>query len=265
MEPKQVTYHPLISESRDFESITEHDQEDISNDERILSRHQRLRGWVRHKTSPVLIALSALCLLVCALIVAVLTKLNPSDLQCSKQLSSWSPALDAVEYIEYDFDGAFNATSIYRGPPTEERESAWFNLTYKHGVEIPPEKLSTLNKTEADNLQHVPPDVGPGYTGLLEVFHQLHCLNIVRMYTWWQAGKYDEPPEGLVRNELKNRIHVDHCIESLRATLMCSSDVSLLYVQIGGAAGRRADFASHHKCRDFGKIERWIDENWTVV
>lgn len=46
---------------------------------------------------------------------------------------------------------------------------------------------------------------------------------------------------------------------------MCSSDVSLLYVQIGGAAGRRADFASHHKCRDFRKIERWIDENWTVV
>lgn len=148
MEPKQFTYHPLMSESRDFESITEHDQEDTSNDERILSRHQRLCGWVRHITSPVLIALIALCLLVCALIVAVLTKLNPSDLQCSKQLSSWckckipvqvfeidsnfnaAPALDAVEYIEYDFDGAFNATSIYRGPPTEERESAWFNLTY---------------------------------------------------------------------------------------------------------------------------------------
>lgn len=89
MEPKQVTYHPLMSESRDFESITEHDQEDTSNDERILSRHQRLHGWVRHITSPVLIALIALCLLVCALIIAVLTKLNPSDLQCSKQLSSW--------------------------------------------------------------------------------------------------------------------------------------------------------------------------------
>ncbi|OJJ99189.1 hypothetical protein ASPACDRAFT_43854 [Aspergillus aculeatus ATCC 16872] len=246
-----------MSDSRDFEPSTDDGQESASNDRRVLMRHQTLRGWKKHILSPVVITLIVLCLLVCGLIVAVLVKLHPTDGQCSRQLSSWSPALDAVEYIDYDFDGAFNATSIYRGPPTHERESAWFNLTYKHAVEIPPEKLSALNKSEADHLQHVPPEVGPGYIGLLE--------NIVRMYTWWQAGKYDEPPEGLVRNELKNRIHVDHCIESLRVALMCQSDVSLLYVQIGGAAGIRADFASHHRCRDFRRIEEWIDENWTVV
>lgn len=48
----------------------------------------------------------------------------------------------------------------------------------EHGIEIPTEKLSELNKSDADHLQHVPPEVGEGYIGLIEVFHQLHCLVI---------------------------------------------------------------------------------------
>ncbi|KAF5511011.1 Cyclochlorotine biosynthesis protein O [Colletotrichum siamense] len=160
----------------------------------------------------------------------------------------WSPALDAVEYVQIDFADAFNATSIYR----------------EHGFEVPPERLSGMNRSEEDHLMHVPPEVGDGYVGLLEVYHQLHCLNIVRMYTWWQAGKYDEPPVGLSNDPLKNRMHVDHCLDALRIALMCWGDVTPLLVRLGGPAGARADFETHHKCRDFNAIENWIENNWTV-
>lgn len=43
---------------------------------------------------------------------------------------SEAPALEAVEYHDIDFINDFNSTSIYRGPPTPEREEAWDKLTY---------------------------------------------------------------------------------------------------------------------------------------
>lgn len=88
---------------------------------------------------------------------------------------------------------------------------------------------------------------------------------MVRMYTWHLAGKYPGVPLGLSDNELKNRLHADHCLEALRISLMCWGDVTPLLVRLGGPAGARADFETHHKCRDFNKIESWIEENWTVV
>ncbi|KAK1982133.1 hypothetical protein LZ30DRAFT_656227 [Colletotrichum cereale] len=134
----------------------------------------------------------------------------------------------------------------------------------EHAIEIPPERLSGLNRSEEDHLKHVPAKVGDGYVALLEVFHQLHCLNMVRMYTWYLVGKYPKPPSGLSDNPLKNRIHIDHCLEALRISIMCFADVTPLLIRLGGPAGARADFNTHHKCRDFKKIENWIDNNWTV-
>lgn len=87
---------------------------------------------------------------------------------------------------------------------------------------------------------------------------------MIRMYTWWQVGKYPGVPEGLSMSPLKNRMHVDHCIESLRISLQCSGDVTPLFVKLGGAAGAKADFNTHHRCRNFDKIEEWVDNNWSV-
>lgn len=48
----------------------------------------------------------------------------------SHDVSAIAPAIEAVEYIEQDFSDAFNSTSKYRGPPTQELEDAWENLTF---------------------------------------------------------------------------------------------------------------------------------------
>ena len=36
--------------------------------------------------------------------------------------------MEAVDYVEYDFDNAFDSKTIYRGPPTPERDAAWAKL-----------------------------------------------------------------------------------------------------------------------------------------
>ncbi|RWA08994.1 hypothetical protein EKO27_g6101 [Xylaria grammica] len=109
-------------------------------------------------------------------LISISLAFKPTDKQCARQLSVYSPAMDAVEYIEYDFDNAFGSQSIYRGPPTDEREAAWHALTALHGFEIPAHQLASLNRS-TEGLRRVPEDIGTGFVGFLEVFHQLHCLN----------------------------------------------------------------------------------------
>jgi hypothetical protein len=87
---------------------------------------------------------------------------------------------------------------------------------------------------------------------------------MIRMFTWYQAGKYPGIPDGLTDSALKNRMHVDHCIDALRIAIQCFGDVTPVFVRLGGHAGAKADFNSHHKCRNFDKLEGWIDTNWSV-
>ncbi|CZT18450.1 uncharacterized protein RCC_04295 [Ramularia collo-cygni] len=176
-------------------------------------------------------------------IVAIDLSHKPSNLECAKQLSMYSPAMEAVEYIDIDFAASFN----------------------KHGVEIPVEEIQGLNRSESDHLRHVPPEIGTNYVGILEVFHQLHCLNMIRMYTWYQVDKFSGIPDGLSMSPLKNRMHIDHCIESLRISLMCAGDVTPLLIREGGPVGSKADFNTHHRCRNFEKLNDWIDNNWSVL
>lgn len=58
-------------------------------------------------------------------------------------------------------------------------------------------------------------------------------------------------------------MHVDHCIESLRLSLMCYGDVTPVLIEVAPDAplGRRADFNVHHKCRNFEKLTEWVGEN----
>ncbi|KAE9963083.1 hypothetical protein BLS_009708 [Venturia inaequalis] len=233
----------------DYSSTGHSSQADLAN---MLRFSNQQKSWRRHLPCPLM---GAVCLLIVLATINIFLLLirTPTDAQCTKQLSTYffltlaAPALEAVEYEEMDFTAIFNSTSIYRGPPTPEREKAWTRLTYKHGIEVPADKLALLNRTDLDHIKHVPTSVGTGYRGILEVFHQLHCLNMIRMYTWWQVGKYPGLPTGFSTSKLKNRMHIDHCFESLRMSLQCHGDVTPVLIQTGGP-----------------KLEDWIDNNWSI-
>lgn len=63
------------------------------------------------------------------------------------------------------------------------------------------------------------------------------------------------------------RMHVDHCLESIRLTLMCSGDITpvLFVYDETRPSGMRPDFNSHHKCRDFNSIVDYIKDNGVEV
>ncbi|KAJ6128951.1 Protein of unknown function DUF3328 [Penicillium samsonianum] len=175
------------------------------------------------------------------------------------QLSSYSPLLEAVEYYEVDWANNFHQESIYRGSPTSELELAWDRLWRQHDINVPLNKLSSLNRSVDANWKQTPAQYGGGAEANVEVFHQLHCLNMIRQYTYLDS--YEVPPEGFQKSPEMSRTHVDHCIETLRIHLMCAGDVTPVLVRLDDSKplGAEADFSTHHKCRRFDKLTEWME------
>ncbi|MCJ1475783.1 hypothetical protein MMC13_004447 [Lambiella insularis] len=172
--------------------------------------------------------------------------------------------MDAVEYEELNWQNEFRQPSIYRGPPTLERERAWDEL-WNHGdMNIPEDKMRLLNRSLQTSWKRTPAKFGGGIEAAAEVFHQLHCLNMIRQYTWLDA--YATPPPGLDRSPEMSRTHVDHCIETIRRALMCVGDVTPVLVKLDPKAplGAQAEFSTFHKCRKFDKLVDWMKENVAV-
>lgn len=84
---------------------------------------------------------------------------------------------------------------------------------------------------------------------------------MVRQYTW--LDHYKTPPEDFLYGEVATRMHVDHCIDSLRQYLMCTADVTPVFLELkpDTVSGARGDFSTFHKCRNFEKLTKWLDDN----
>ncbi|KAI0530022.1 hypothetical protein GGR58DRAFT_525482 [Xylaria digitata] len=198
---------------------------------------------------------------------------GPDELACTRLLNPYSPAIEdgVVEYYDTDFENEFAHKTKFRGPPTPEIEAAWNQIWNLGGVEVPLDGPAQLGKP-SENLVHINSDETRGYSGMLEVFHQLHCLNLIRQYTWKDYYK-DNLREWLNEGDhhqfvdlnvsshasVGDRMHVDHCIETLRLQLMCNADLTPMLVlkDESIALGSKADFNVHHKCRRWDRLVAW--------
>lgn len=139
-------------------------------------------------------------------------------------------------------------------------------------IRLTVEDAAKINRTEPERLiETIDSDPeNPTYGGMLEVFHQLHCLNLIRMATW-PIDRFDKNWGDLYPEDLTEpvgaRMHVDHCIEALRLSLMCYADVTPMVIirDESRALGSYADFDMHHKCRDFDKLVEWVDRTGTDI
>ncbi|KXL43776.1 MAG: hypothetical protein FE78DRAFT_122064, partial [Acidomyces sp. 'richmondensis'] len=178
-----------------------------------------------------------------------------------------APLASAVEFEEYNFENYFSHKTQYRRPPTPELEMAWARLFNFPSISIADADLPRIDRLpdETRYLRAQTPELGHGFLAGIEVFHHLHCLNTIRQYTWLDYD--DELPEGFLReNPVLNRMHVDHCIETLRLSLQCSADITpyLVLRADNSTLGARADFDAFHKCKKFDRLVDWMDTHAAV-
>ncbi|CAD6444124.1 2e32aa8e-6cfb-45d8-a5a9-2b1a1978a1d9 [Sclerotinia trifoliorum] len=136
---------------------------------RIFSFHKFARLWMFGSS------LLRFCTSILILIYSF--RLEPSDMQCARKMAAPSPLIKDIDYEWITFENDFFHKSVYRGSPTPELEKAWDELWNYGAFNVPEEMLPGLNKS-ATGLRKVPEEKGGGVAGLLEGFHQIHCLAV---------------------------------------------------------------------------------------
>ncbi|KAF9888833.1 hypothetical protein FE257_008202 [Aspergillus nanangensis] len=262
----------MAQEQRPFLSSFPKHEEDETDDE--PTQQFELPPFHRRKdfTLRLICIVEALGLLALSLAIVLIAQRKHSNLECTRQVSAYSPLLeepDLVKYSDQDLPLYFNEKTEYRGPPTPEREILWETLWHQGAFEVPEDKLDIMNKSHTGrSYKHVPPEVGTGYAAQLGVLHQLHCVHMLRQWSykehWIDRGL--DLPGSLYGDPRLTRMHLDHCIEVLRANIMCTSDVTPILIELDPSApfGERADFRANHKCRNFWDIRQWVMDNTAI-
>ncbi|KAK6535734.1 hypothetical protein TWF694_002182 [Orbilia ellipsospora] len=171
----------------------------------------------------------------------------------------YSPAQDAVHYELKTFESSFNYTSPYTGYPDSEINGRWKQL-YRVGN-------SRISKSEAAQLPNKTIAATAGsddYLVVISVFHDLHCLDRIRQSLWyfyddqWNATYNPftvERPETYKPRGLNGIIHLDHCINIIRQSIQCFSDVTPYVFQWSPTAQAVHAYANViHTCRNFEAV-----------
>ncbi|KAF2111301.1 hypothetical protein BDV96DRAFT_582848 [Lophiotrema nucula] len=141
----------------------------------------------------------------------------------------------------------------FKGPPNPDQTQAWlefFNLT---SIAVSREDLDAIDRTSVQLTS------GPNrYLAMLDVFHQIHCLDKIRIYL--NRDYYT-----LVEHPTMQLIHVHHCLDSLRQIAMCRGDTELVtfqYVSEEWYPNPRPnpDFLVERKCRNWDQLVEWVSE-----
>ncbi|KAF9477270.1 hypothetical protein BDN70DRAFT_810980 [Pholiota conissans] len=175
-----------------------------------------------------------------------------------------APANSAIENDNevVVFNGSFRFPSIYRGPPTPELDQAWVDIST--GVRLgrlTRDQLLKLGKEDTPSKVKYLPEDGGGYMVALEATHQLHCLNTLRKYLYFDHYSKFDPFFTEAKPETY-RTHLEHCLEILRQALMCSADTGMITFEwVRGFSGAYPDFNTKHQCRNFEKLIAWQNAN----
>ncbi|KAK4232130.1 hypothetical protein QBC38DRAFT_464461 [Podospora fimiseda] len=175
-------------------------------------------------------------------------------------ISADSPISSAIKYhLTKPSSGSTLPETHYvgHGPDVDD---TWESITSIGNVMITDKEREKLglpsNSQRALNLK----TGESGYRAAVEVFDQLRCLNLLRQSAHRADGEQKE-----------DRDDIDACVEMLRETLMCHSDVGITTFKpsVGGADGsssveRQSSLEDRRICRNFEEIRKWGSER-TVV
>ncbi|KAF2101281.1 hypothetical protein NA57DRAFT_72723 [Rhizodiscina lignyota] len=169
----------------------------------------------------------------------------------------------------------FEDTLSFGGPRSRFTDKNWASLIPQGGGFIPfrnPEAYGMPSDTRQSNTDIstiLDTDGMPTANATtpsvqfwgVSVFHQLHCLSMLRKIYW--NDRKGIPME----REFVD--HAAHCFDFLRQALSCYSDTTLEMPQLrtkGEDSAQdgidRATHSSKRQCRDFESIKRWTEQEY---
>ncbi|KAG1810546.1 uncharacterized protein BJ212DRAFT_1279090, partial [Suillus subaureus] len=160
------------------------------------------------------------------------------------------------------FNGTLGTPSIYRGSPSPEINAAWDRMSLNaRPVRMTLEQLLRTGEKPSPAMTRYPDEYGGGYMAIVEVIHQLHCIDMLRRVSWGTLFPL-QPTSCLLICYTSNQ----YCIEMLRQNIMCRGDVAMLtYDWVEGLENPFPNFNVPHQCRNFEKVLNWVDEHRVFI
>ncbi|KAJ5612188.1 hypothetical protein N7510_005382 [Penicillium lagena] len=178
------------------------------------------------------------------------------------QIIAPSPALDVVEHSLHRFTDPDREATPWSGPPSDETDQAWEELINNgRSFPIDPDMFQALNGHPETGVR-IPNDTQGRFVGILEVTHQLHCVDIMRRGAWFNFEHYRD--KQFFGNKSDDAImwHMRHCFEVLRQTIQCHGDTSVLtYNWIKGYSAPKSAWKSLHTCQNWERLMEWRKQN----
>ncbi|KAK2053621.1 hypothetical protein LY76DRAFT_524240, partial [Colletotrichum caudatum] len=183
-----------------------------------------------------------------------------------------APADDAIEYQLTKFASSVEGgESNFQGWPSAKTNEAWQSFYENMFTHITEEEARNLPNKTAPELE----SEGSGYLVVLNVFHDLHCMDNIRKGLYYffepQWNSTHNPyllyasPEAALEDRGGDHLsitHLDHCIDSLRQSIQCTGDVVPNVFQYSLKHGDvRARSTVVHECRNFSKIQEWAAQH----
>lgn len=143
--------------------------------------------------------------------------------------------------------------------PDPAVDKAWEDLDNIRTFPITREDVIKLGKNP-DLAVKFPEEYGLGseaYVAELDIFHQIHCLNLLRNIAWSDyTHREKKMPSDL------HWIHVSHCTDMLMQTITCQGSLDVLTFEwMETQDWPWPDFFVNRQCRNFESIVNWQDDH----
>ena len=193
--------------------------------------------------------------------------------------SEFPPLRDVITYSLQNYTGAFVRSNVtgklsktsgpveYFGHPSPELDEVWHNflrnqfpILYDHEID-PHYMVVERDRLPFDKKFHFEPDVS----------HSLHCLSAVRKHVNFALYPDVQPTAEEIAMEQQNNelladnwkiMHVEHCMDRIRQSLMCHADLTPSPVHVFPGLPVAITRTGQRTCRDWAPIRKWIDERW---
>ncbi|KAE8378328.1 hypothetical protein BDV26DRAFT_292284 [Aspergillus bertholletiae] len=222
----------------------------------------RKRVWPRLTSVNVYFSVSLLFFAISLTIYLVQSSHVGSDRECTRLMHAYTPLEVAIEY-EWAHAETQAMPEKYTGKPTASIEDAWDVLWNYGAFGVPIKGLTALNKSSLDGeFRAVDNFPGGGVAALLETFHQVHCVNLVRQFIYRDDWNYTGVAS-FTGGKKTVRHHVDHCIDTIRMNIQCLSDVTPYLIERNphDPGSVRANHNVLRKCRKYDRLVDWVKDN----
>ncbi|CAN8099827.1 unnamed protein product [Discula destructiva] len=125
--------------------------------------------------------------------------------------------LPGLQLTYHDHIQTFDDPSLYSGLPSSNSDQNWDILMSTMRMRVSDKELADRDQTSVTLPEG-------GNLAWLGVYHQLHCVKLVRQYLYFDHYF----PVNISGDDMFHfKSHADHCLEVLRQGAMCAGDASL--------------------------------------